>query len=203
MAFDVEAARADGYTDEDIQRYLATKDQPLPAEQPRDRSEEQLGVATSAIPAVGSLAKDVGMLGAELYAGKKLIYDPLMKRFGPGSAPVAPTTPTTPTPLTPQQQTFNALKATDAQNAARATQQPSIMQRGMDYARQMQQIAAQRVMPVAGAAAMPAAVGAMGAGMTYGAANQLRNMSPEQRRQLMGDIGSDTGFAAAIMNQGR
>lgn len=73
MAFDVEAAKADGYTDEEIQQYLATKDQPLPPEQPRDRSEEQLGTAQSAafglapyaIPAAGAAAAAVG--GSKLY----------------------------------------------------------------------------------------------------------------------------------------
>lgn len=44
------------------------------------------------------------------------------------------------------------------------------------------------------------ALGLGGAGLTLGAGNQMRNLSQEQREQLTGDIGSDTGFAAAIMN---
>jgi hypothetical protein len=45
-----------------------------------------------------------------------------------------------------------------------------------------------------------AGVGAIGAGLSAGAANALSNATPEQLEQLQGDIGSDTGLAAAIMN---
>ena len=45
-----------------------------------------------------------------------------------------------------------------------------------------------------------AAVGMTGAGLSAGAANALSNATPEQLEQLQGDIGSDTGLAAAIMN---
>lgn len=52
------------------------------------------------------------------------------------------------------------------------------------------------------AAANPAGIATLGGGalLSAGAANALSNATPEQREQLMGDIGSDTGFAAAIMN---
>jgi hypothetical protein len=52
------------------------------------------------------------------------------------------------------------------------------------------------------AAASPAGIATLGGGalLSAGAANALSNATPEQREQLMGDIGSDTGFAAAIMN---
>jgi hypothetical protein len=43
-------------------------------------------------------------------------------------------------------------------------------------------------------------VGATGAALSTGAANALSNATPEQLDQLSSDIGSDTGFAAAIMN---
>jgi hypothetical protein len=39
-----------------------------------------------------------------------------------------------------------------------------------------------------------------GAALATGAANALSNATPEQLEQLQGDIGSDTGLAAAIMN---
>lgn len=39
-----------------------------------------------------------------------------------------------------------------------------------------------------------------GAAITYGAANVLSNMSPEQREALQSDIGSDTALAAAVLN---
>jgi lysozyme family protein len=45
-----------------------------------------------------------------------------------------------------------------------------------------------------------AAVPAIGGVLTAGAANALSNATPEQLEQLQGDIGSDTGLAAAIMN---
>ena len=45
-----------------------------------------------------------------------------------------------------------------------------------------------------------AGVGATGAALSTGAANALSNATPEQLDQLSSDIGSDTGFAAAIMN---
>ncbi len=55
--------------------------------------------------------------------------------------------------------------------------------------------------PSGGAAGPAAGIGALGGALSYGAANQMGNLSSEQREQLMGDIGSDTGFAAAIMNE--
>ena len=77
------------------------------------------------------------------------------------------------------------------------------MQQGMQYAARMREMAAQRVMQATPAAGVPAAVGAVGAGLSAGAANILSKLTPEQRAQLMGDIGSDTGLAAAIMNRGQ
>jgi lysozyme family protein len=50
------------------------------------------------------------------------------------------------------------------------------------------------------AAAVPGIVGLGGGVLTAGAANALSNATPEQLEQLQGDIGSDTGLAAAIMN---
>jgi lysozyme family protein len=49
-------------------------------------------------------------------------------------------------------------------------------------------------------AVLPGAIGATGAALSAGAANALSNATPEQLDQLSGDIGSDTGLAAAIMN---
>ena len=74
MAFDVEAARAEGYTDEEIQQYLATRDQPLPPDQPRDRSSEQLGVGTAVagdmLPALAG-AVGTGLAAYGTYQGAK------------------------------------------------------------------------------------------------------------------------------------
>jgi len=87
MAFDRAAAKADGYTDEEIDQYLATKDQPLPVDQPRSRTEEQIGVVTSAIPDVVKY----GLEGAGLYAGGKALAGAIANR-GAAPAPVPPTT---------------------------------------------------------------------------------------------------------------
>ena len=50
------------------------------------------------------------------------------------------------------------------------------------------------------AVGMAGSVGALGGALSAGAANALSNATPEQLEQLQGDIGSDTGLAAAIMN---
>jgi len=50
------------------------------------------------------------------------------------------------------------------------------------------------------AVGMGMGVGAIGGGLAAGATNALSNATPEQLSQLQGDIGSDTGLAAAIMN---
>jgi hypothetical protein len=73
--------------------------------------------------------------------------------------------------------------------AAPAPAQPSIVQRGTDYARQMQRIAAERVMPVASrglAAAAPALrVGGMAANALYsGGLNTNEEEELRRRRQM-------------------
>ena len=50
------------------------------------------------------------------------------------------------------------------------------------------------------AVGMGTGVGLIGGALSGGAANALSNATPEQLSQLQGDIGSDTGLAAAIMN---
>jgi len=193
MAFDVEAAKADGYTDEEIQQYLATKDQAIPEEKPIDRQDEKIGVMTSVVPD----AVKYGLEGAGLYAGGKALANAFR---GPGAGAMAapPVAVPPPPPITPAQQTFNALKATDAENFARTTQQPSVVQRGINYAQQMQKIAAEKVMAGARAAgpavasmgraaapfAAPAAVG-LGA-MTYsGGLNTNEQQELARRRAMM------------------
>jgi hypothetical protein len=61
MAFDVEAAKAEGYTDEEIQAYLrGLKGEPVATQEQPSRGAEMAGtaipVAASAIPAVGAAA---------------------------------------------------------------------------------------------------------------------------------------------------
>ena len=69
MEFDREAAKANGYTDEEIDQYLASKTQPLAADQPIDRTEEMKGVGMAAIPEAAKLGLEVGAAG---YGIKKL-----------------------------------------------------------------------------------------------------------------------------------
>jgi hypothetical protein len=189
MAFDVEAARAEGYSDEDIQKYLASQGQtmtgqPMPAtpavatQVPMDRSNEYITAAQAA--ALG---------GGAALAGKALVLDPIRQGIGnlikgavaPQGVPAAPT----------------------------QSPQPNIMQRGMDYASKMRQMAAQRVMPMAASgAAVPAGVAAGGAAATGIAGGQMAAMTPEQRKayydsMMLGAMSGDAGLAAAIMNRGQ
>ena len=66
----IEEAKAAGYSDEDIQKYLQTKDQPLPQEKPIDRTEEYKGMATAIAPDALITGAEIGAAG---YAGKKLL----------------------------------------------------------------------------------------------------------------------------------
>jgi len=89
--------------------------------------------------------------------------------------------------------------------APATAQQPGILQRGMDYASKMRQVAAQRVLPVAG---VPGAVAAGGAAATGIAGGQLAAMTPEQRKayydnMMLGAMGGDAALGAAIMNRGQ
>ena len=183
-----------------------------------------LGAAQTAI-GVGKdiITSPLGEMAIGGYGAKKVLVDPILEalraRGGvPGpvspSIQIPPNTGGVPRPMTTPTQTFNALRAPapSIPTAAPAvetvsTQTPGLVQRGMDMASKMRQIAAQRVIAPAAAAAapaaVPAAVAAGGAGLTAYAANLLSKLSPEQRQQLMGDVGSDTGLAAAIMNRGQ
>ena len=159
MAFDVEAAKADGYTDEEIQQYLATKDQPLPPEPPRDRYDEKIGTLTSVIPD----AVKYGLEGAGLYATGKGLIGAIQNRGGPPTAPPtipAVTPPVTP-PMTPAEQTFNTLKTPASVLNAPPPQPPS----SGNYMQRMSGLAA-KYAPVAGKMAKGA--GILGAGLALG-----------------------------------
>jgi hypothetical protein len=229
MAFDREAAKADGWTDEEIQRYMETKDQPLPAEVPRDRGEEQLGTFTSAVP-------DLVTYGAGLYAGKKLIVDPLIGMYKNRGGPVSPSQMAQASQMGQAaaqnvgQAAQTAQAGQAAQNvgqAARATgtggagafnqmanqlgnntiqfpkgnvtpiaptpsAQPGMMQRGMDYANQVRQAAAQRIIPAMGQAgqAMSQAGSMFGKGLTA-AAPALRIGGMASNALYSGDLNAN------------
>ena len=180
MGFDVAAAKRDGWTDQEIADYLATKDQPLPPEQPRDRSEERSAVTTAVIPSVmqsgGNAAMDIvkyTLGGAGAYAGGKYLYDKYLRPNAQAQR-VAQSQALSQA----QSQAQNAAaEATGTNGGSRVTgtgtgtgtgdnrinfdtgrpletpppppQQPGIIQRGMDYARQMRSIAADKVVQAA------------------------------------------------------
>jgi len=72
MAFDREAAKADGYTDEEIDQYLATKDQPLPPDTMIDRSQEQLGTAQAVGTGVAAAVAPYALAAPAAYGGYRM-----------------------------------------------------------------------------------------------------------------------------------
>lgn len=97
---------------------------------------------------------------------------------------------------------------TGAPTAGPAQTQPSMMQRGMDMASKIRQTAANRIVGLGGAAAVPAGVAAGGAALTGLAGGQMAAMTPEQRKayydnMMLGAMGGDAALGAAIMNRGQ
>ena len=191
MAFDVEAARAEGYSDEDIQKYLASIGQTMSGESipaqaavapqvPMNRSEEYMGLGQAA--ALG---------GAAALGAKALVFDPIRQGI---SAMMAPG-PVAPTPQAPPR----------PQPRPAPTQGPA--QQAMTN--RIRQMAAQRIAGFAASgAAVPAGVAAGGAAATGIAGGQMGAMTPEQRKayydsMMMGAMSGDAGLAAAIMNRGQ
>lgn len=181
----IQEARDAGYSEEEIQAELAilqgTAATPeVQPQTPIDRSEEYSGLAQGMLgKGTMEAAKYAAIGGAGAYGLKKAAD--IMRGPPPG-------------PISPAQQTFNTLAASDAQNAARAAQQPSIVQRGMDYASKMRQIAAEKVMqgaraaaPLARAAAPYAGPAAVGLG-AMGFSGGLNTGEQEElaRRRAMG-----------------
>lgn len=180
----IQEARDAGYSDEEIQQYLASKSQPLPQEQPIDRSGEYGATAMAAIPTAIEL-------GAAGYGVKKLTdafrgapapstgTQPgsamdIAKRFTtPSSGPVAPNPTVSPSYTAP------------AQQAAK----PGLIEQGSRYAKEMQRIAAEKVMQTARAAApaaravAPAAIG-LGALTFSGGLNTNEEEELKRRRQM-------------------
>lgn len=74
----IDEARANGYTDEEIQQFLATKNQSVPSQVPIDRSEEYKGLAQGIGLNVGgdilSTGATAAAVGAGAYGAKKA-YD--------------------------------------------------------------------------------------------------------------------------------
>lgn len=77
-------------------------------------------------------------------------------------------------------------------------QQPSMIQRGMDTASRMRQLAAQRVVGFgASGAAVPAAVAAVPGAMMYDAYKNYQTQTPEQRKQSAMEALSGQGMGQA------
>jgi hypothetical protein len=116
---------------------------------------------------------------AQAYAQKEAR---LQNRPGFGGAPGTPTNP---------------IGAQPAPAAAPA-QQPSMIQRGMDTASRMRQLAAQRVVGFgASGAAVPAAVAAVPGAMMYDAYKNYQTQTPEQRKQSAMEALSGQGMGQA------
>jgi hypothetical protein len=172
---------------------------PLPAAPEASTGEKILGGAQTAF-GIGNALLDspighaLEIVGGAAY-GKKVLGD-IAGKFGNAMNPNAvkmqngqafrggqpgfnePARPVRPTPFT------NG--ANTAFDEAMARQQPG----------RFAQLA-QRFAPVA----IPAAVAGGGAYLSNAAANTVRGMTPEARDMMQGDVGSDTAFAAAILNQ--
>lgn len=113
MAFDVEAAKQDGYTDEEIQRYLSTKE--IPVEEPINRYDETVGTFTSAMPQAAIYAGE----GAALGYGAKVLKDAFGNRAP--SAPVAPVAPVAANPaVSPSYAAPSAAMPTSTVSAAQS-----------------------------------------------------------------------------------
>jgi hypothetical protein len=148
----------------------------------------------------------LGELAVGGYGVKKVLLNPILDALKTRGAagPVAPgpqiQVPTNacgvPRPagnMGTAQQTFNALRTPPPAAPAvapMAEAQPSMIQKGMQYANQMRQLAAQQAMkmaPAASAAAIPVAIGAAvaapGVAMMAHDYNLYRQLTPEQKRQ--------------------
>lgn len=178
MAFDREAAKADGYTDEEIDQYLATKDQPLPPEQPRDRSEEQLGTAqavgTGALTAVAPYALGVpaAAVGYKMYSAAnnatdaaKALADAKMASEQ-GIAQRAAARGLTPPPAAPAVPTQAPVQTAPVQTTPTAPAQAPQMQAAKSI---VQKLALDKILKGAGVA-----------GAVYGLGQGLFGTSPEE-----------------------
>ena len=128
----IEEAKANGYSDEEIQQYLSTGPQQVQPQQPIDRSEEYAGLAQGAAGKAGQYALEYGVPGAAAYYGVKKIFGK------PSAPPAAPTAPVRPEPLLNEKW--------DRALGVRQQGQPSMLQRGMEYADKVRQIAMDKVM---------------------------------------------------------
>jgi hypothetical protein len=161
MAFDREAALANGYTEQEIDAFLNQSQAsapPAPAQAAPDRTAEYMGTtAAGAAAAVPVAAAAAGGYGA--YRGIRAAL-PMVQNMlsGAPTAPVAP--PTAPVAAAP------------------AMAQPTIMQQGQQMAARMREIASSRVMPL-----MRGGMG-IGAALTPGTLNSNEQQELARRRGM-------------------
>jgi len=215
MAFDAEAAKADGYTDEEIQAYLVAENQPTPQQiaeqqgvpvptmQPIDRSAEYKGMAQG----MGLKALETG---AQLYAGKKLVVDPILGALRNRGAPPPPAVPTPPVTLTgganpafdealsrpydPRNPAYKPQPSLGPMGDVKPGATPPIggpaAQQGSTFIQRMtQQFApmAARVAPVLSAASRALPVAQAGMGLFYTSPEEIATLkAAEERRRRMG-----------------
>jgi hypothetical protein len=167
----IEEARQAGYSDEEINQYIQSLNQPpsttqpgtftdgtpvVPANPPMNRSEEYIGLGEG-------IAGKALETGAELYAGKKLILDPLVSAVrGRGPAgPVMPSpanqpsvsAPKNPIAMEPMRPVAPApepmLNPTWDKALKAEPKSPSMISRGAEYASKIRELAAQKAMQAA------------------------------------------------------
>lgn len=182
MAFDVEAAKADGYTDEEIAAHIrGTTNTPVPVQEQPSRAAEVATTAAGAVPTVASYIPEA-VVGYGLYkygpdiarsAGN--IVSKMSNFKSSGGVPSVGTAanpiggPAVPTPM-------------PAPAAPAPVQQPSMIQQGMEYANKVRQIAMDKVMQNAGTI-RNLGVGALAATMP---ANQNQNYPVPQKGPYRG-----------------
>lgn len=181
----IDEAKQNGYSDEEINSYLASQGQPVATQAPIDRYEEYLGM-TQGMGLEG--LKTAAEIGGAYYLGKKLL-GAAGNAFKGG-------------PIVPEKDPL-----LNKQFDRRINPQ-GIMDRTMNAADRVKQMAMQRIVPVAPTMGAPAAVGLGGAAATGLAGGQMAAMTPQQRKQfydnqMLGAMGGDAALAAAIMNRGQ
>lgn len=183
MAFDVEAAKADGYTDEEIAAHLrGTTNTPVPVQEQPSRAAEVTATAVGAgagyAPEVlGSAALGYGLYkyGPDIARTAGNVVSKLSGFNSSGGMPSVGTAanpiggPAVPTAMPPPA-------------APAPVQQPSMIQQGMEYANKVRQIAMDKVMQNAGTI-RNVGVGALAATMP---ANQNQNYPVPQKGPYRG-----------------
>ena len=216
----IDEARKNGYTDEEIQQYLATSQQPVPQQTPIDRTEEYTGLAQGmGIEAL----KNAALIGGG-YLGAKGLLGAAGRAFGnrpmpapPITGPVAPpmaTPPMAPAPVDELTDWYNRGVKEKGLTPHRPAAQPSMIDRAGQTVRNLaankavQNMTRMATSPTSMSLFTPGAVMAGGTALSNMATQQMRGMSPEQRKQfysspMMGAMSGDAGLAAAIMNAGQ